>query len=255
MKKITLAVISLAFSLIDAYAGEYQLVLGQFTWEEAKLDAESKGGHLFTVTSLEELRLLESQFPKLKFSNKISWAVGALTDSGGVWITGEKNENGYRIPWRANYGPGTYSAGHRYGEWHDGGMRNVEAHHSFTGYILETEDIAAPPNKDKKVLYSVIKPAPPGFSLMSIPFSYKGNRISTIFGDANDITVYDYNYVGGWVVNSYDKEFQEWDIPNHVLEGGSAIWILNQSPSVQYIRIKGNIPTAWRTAAASPTSP
>ena len=252
MKKITLAVISLAFSLINAYAGEYQLILGQFTWEEAKLDAEAKGGHLFTVTSQGERQLLESRFPELKSSNKISWAVGALTDSGGTWITGE--ERSY-MPWRSGYGPGTYSGGHRYGEWHDGGMRNVEAHHSFTGYILETEGIAVAPNKDKKVLYSVIKPVPPGFSLMSIPFSYKGNRVSTIFGDAHDITVYDYDYAGGWVVNSCDKEYQEWDIPNHVLEAGSAIWILNHSPFVLYIRIKGNIPTGWRTASASPTSP
>jgi hypothetical protein len=90
---------------------------------------------------------------------------------------------------------------------------------------------------------------------MSIPFSYKGNRISTIFGNINDITVYDYNYMGGWVVNSYDKEFHEWDVPSHVLEAGSAVWILNESGAVQYIKMKGNIPTTWRTEEATHTLP
>lgn len=275
MKKITLVIIGLVFSLVSSYAGEYQLVLGRFTWSEAKVNAAAKGGHLAIVDSASKQSQLEALVKDEKIKGAKAFYIGATDeDVEGVW----KWVNGSAVEYD-NWTVGAPSGGNvgisgadyatfttggwgnepsgpiKFGDWNDDHDLQFYYSRQLSGYILEIEGTPLPPNKDKKVLYNVIKPVPPGFSLMSIPFSNKDNRISTIFGDMNDVTVYDYNYEEGWVVNSYDKEFQEWDIPNHVLEGGSAIWILNQSPSVQYIRLKGNIPTAWRAAPVSPTLP
>ena len=267
MKKITLVIISLVFSLCGSYAGEYQLVLGKFTWSAAQADAATKGGHLAIVDDESKQSQLEVLVKDEKTGVRKSFYIGATDeDVDGVW----KWVNGSVVEY-GNWAQGEPSGGHsgedyatfttggwgllEFGDWNDDHDLKYYNSNELSGYILETEDTPVLPNKDKKVLHTVIKPVPPGFSLMSIPFSYKDNRISTIFGNISDITIYDYNYDGGWVVNSYDTEFQEWHIPNHVLEAGSAIWILNNSPTVQYIKMKGNIPSIWRTAATSPTSP
>ena len=97
-----------------------------------------------------------------------------------------------------------------------------------------------------KSLYHHRQPVPTGFSMLSIPFSYRGNTARALFGQNPDITIYDYNYFGGWVLNSYDAEFDEWDIPNHVLPAGTAIWVLNRGASTLHLQFQGEIPSQWR---------
>ena len=82
--------------------------------------------------------------------------------------------------------------------------------------------------------------------MISIPFSYQGNSISTLFGTIPGITIYDYDYSDGWVVNSYDPHFEEWATPNHVLEAGTAVWILNRNADTINIEFKGHQPSNWR---------
>ena len=255
MKKyiLTLCVFALGFYVPYAQAQKYTLIKGSYTWHEAKADAEARGGHLATITSEEETNTLLHLFAGQRLQ---SWIGLSNINGSWVWVTGEEFQYSKWQHTQPNNWGEDAACLWQWPNWGDEFSR-VKLH-----YILEiedaplsTEDTPLSPDKAKKVLHSVIKPVPPGFSLMSIPFSYKDNRISTIFGNISDITIYDYNYDGGWVVNSYDTEFREWHIPNHVLEAGSAIWILNNSPAVQYIKMKGNIPSGWRTEATSPTSP
>ena len=96
------------------------------------------------------------------------------------------------------------------------------------------------------ILYSLLQPVPPGFSMISIPFSYKDNTVPTIFGATSNIVIYDYDYNYGWLLNSYDEDFEEWDIPSHTMSAGTAVWVLNNTPKVKYIKFKGYKPSLWR---------
>lgn len=67
----------------------FVLVDGTFTWEQARLDAESRGGHLATIAGA-----VEDAGMQLKFSNETffpKWLGGSDTTSEGAfeWITGE----------------------------------------------------------------------------------------------------------------------------------------------------------------------
>jgi hypothetical protein len=247
MKRLFL--ISLIFTALSLHANTYRLVQGNFTWLAAKTDAEAKGGHLVTITTFTEEQELKKLFPLLNSSIMISWAIGATTENGGSWITGELVTH---MPWRSGYGPGRYSSEHKYAEWHEGGMRNMKNNHKFNGYILEIEETEE--KKEKRALYTYLHPVPPGFSMMQIPFSYKDNNVSTIFnsstvfGALSNIVLYDYDYHGGWLINSYDDEFEEWMIPNHVISAGTAVWILNNTTKIKYIQFKGHRPSMWREA-------
>jgi hypothetical protein len=78
--------------LTDAWErgfGRYQAVQGKFSWEQAKLDADTRGGHLATVTSPEEwafLRAVLAVSPSDTF-----WLGGTDAEQEGVWkwITNE----------------------------------------------------------------------------------------------------------------------------------------------------------------------
>ena len=123
----------------------------------------------------------------------------------------------------------------------------AENNHNFNGYILEIEE-----KIQKRALYQYLHPIPPGFSIIQIPFSYKDNNVSNIFnssnifGELSDFVLYDYDYPDGWLINSYDDDFEEWSIPNHVLSAGSAVWILNNTKKMKYIQFKGYRPSTWK---------
>ena len=233
MKKLFLICL---FSAVSLNANTYQVVHGNFTWHEAKADAESRGGHLVTIETNEEEQKLKNLFPLLISSNLISWAIGATTENGGSWITGE---SATYMPWRTGYGPGYYSNLHKYGEWHQGGMRNMKNDHNFNGYILEIEI------KQKKTIYTYPKSVPTGFSMLNIPFSYKGNTVTDIFGALHDFTIYEYKN-NRWIINSYDSDFEEWGYPSHFLPAGTAVWILNNSNKTKTIHLKGHQPKHWK---------
>jgi len=79
--------------LTDAWEngyGRYQIVSGNFTWEQAKADAESKGGHLVTITSEAEWRSIESILSQNGLSRWL-WAGASDADQESMWkwVTGE----------------------------------------------------------------------------------------------------------------------------------------------------------------------
>ena len=102
------------------------------------------------------------------------------------------------------------------------------------------------PTKTEAGLYTKRQTVPPGFSMINIPFSYRDNSVGALFGVTSDIVIYNYDYHGGWLINYYDEEFEEWDTPNHVISAGTPIWILNNTKSNININFQGKIPTSWR---------
>jgi cell division protein FtsB len=77
--------------LTDAYEvgkGRYKLIAGSYDWQSAKSDAESRGGHLATITSQEEWEAIRNEVGPLPATY---WLGGTDEKSEGVWewITGE----------------------------------------------------------------------------------------------------------------------------------------------------------------------
>ncbi len=72
--------------------GRYQIVQGNFTWEQAKSDAEAKGGHLATITSAaERTSMLQVLGAPDALPGWLYW-LGALEDNSEgswAWVTGE----------------------------------------------------------------------------------------------------------------------------------------------------------------------
>ena len=100
--------------------------------------------------------------------------------------------------------------------------------------------------KTEARLYTKRQIVPPGFSMINIPFSYRDNSVGALFGVTSNIVVYDYDYHGGWLINYYDTDFEEWDTPNHVISAGTPVWILNNTKSNIKMNFQGKIPTSWR---------
>jgi serine/threonine protein kinase len=80
-------------SLIETFNGHrYQFIPGALTWKEAKVKAESMGGHLATITTKEENEWLLLTFRKLLTTpNRNIW-LGASEEMAGLgwkWVTGE----------------------------------------------------------------------------------------------------------------------------------------------------------------------
>lgn len=87
--------------LTDAWErgeGRYQIVEGNFTWQQAKADAESKGGHLGTFTTAQEWDFFKT-LPQLQPYRDPSSALARQIWTGGFevlegtwklkWVTGE----------------------------------------------------------------------------------------------------------------------------------------------------------------------
>ena len=239
--------------VVSLGANEYSVVEGSFTWDEARQNAKAKGGDLAVISSSAISKKIENLFIG---RGRYYW-IGA-TDEGteGVWgwinkdkwdfdnwLTGDPNNSGgiehYGLIFSGAPGTAKYK-----NKWLDAPV-DYRTH----GYILEIKTktplpgIIEPP---ANTLYSVIQPVPPGFSMISIPFSYQGNTVSTIFGATSNIVIYDYDYNYGWLLNSYDEDFEEWDTPNHTMSAGTAVWILNKTQKVKYIKFKGHKPSMWR---------
>jgi hypothetical protein len=130
--------------LTDAWEqgfGRYQIVSGNFTWDQAKADAEARGGHLATITSQDEWNVIWSQLgPTWNGANY--WLGGSDQGSEGNWhwVTGENwsfsrwypsepsgGAENELITW-ANLPDGQPS-------WNDGLGNNLPG--SFGGYVLE----------------------------------------------------------------------------------------------------------------------
>ena len=70
---------------------KYEMVYGNFNWDQARTDAESKGGHLATITSEEEFQEICNQVPEFNSGVARPWLGGTDEDSEGNWrwVTGE----------------------------------------------------------------------------------------------------------------------------------------------------------------------
>lgn len=113
-------------------------------------------------------------------------------------------------------------------------------------YDIETKKPVEAPDSSSTKLYVTNRVVPPGFSMITVPFNFKDNSIGAIFGHTKDIVVYDYNYNHGWTINSYDVDFEEWEIPNHIIPADSAIWVLNNSPKNISLQFKGKPSLKWK---------
>jgi hypothetical protein len=70
-------------ALSDAYElgfGRYEVVTGSFLWDQARLDAEAKGGHLLTVSNAQEWQMVQDR-------------LGAAMPSENYWMGGTSMPN------------------------------------------------------------------------------------------------------------------------------------------------------------------
>ena len=64
----------------------YQIIKGKFTWDEAKSDAENRGGYLAVITSQQEQNVINQI---VKSASTYLWLGGTSTGGEWKWITGE----------------------------------------------------------------------------------------------------------------------------------------------------------------------
>ncbi|NDB96447.1 MAG: DUF5011 domain-containing protein, partial [Verrucomicrobia bacterium] len=73
--------------------GRYQIISGNFTWDQAKADAEARGGHLATITSQAEHDTIAGSLGLSKMAEIMLGGfqpAGSLEPAGGwAWVTGE----------------------------------------------------------------------------------------------------------------------------------------------------------------------
>lgn len=79
------------------YTHEYEVVHADITWNDAKLAAEAKGGHLATITSEEEYKnvlVAIDSYMQTSGDTIVAVWLGAhnLSDGGFYWLTGEEFE-------------------------------------------------------------------------------------------------------------------------------------------------------------------
>jgi hypothetical protein len=79
--------------LTDAWErgdGRYQIISGNFTWDQAKADAEARGGHLATFTSSSEWNQFLSIYGLgLTMDLRIGWEADTDSLDNWHWVTGE----------------------------------------------------------------------------------------------------------------------------------------------------------------------
>jgi alpha-tubulin suppressor-like RCC1 family protein len=137
--------------LTDAWErgyGRYQIVSGSFTWEQAKADAETRGGHLVTITSPVERAMLYGSFAELASGAIRPWLGGTDKDNEGNWrwITGETWEYTYWHPEEPNNysnlqhylwsGWGTASE-QKWDDWYPTAESITPTEQGPNGYVLE----------------------------------------------------------------------------------------------------------------------
>lgn len=141
----------------------YQIFNTNMAWEEARYYCKSIGGHLVTITSLEEQRFVEALMRNSQLSHYVYW-IGASTDDSGwwKWVTNEVFERQYnnfaegRPDGSGNYlqvyasvPSGEYGNGYVFGSWSDARNENTTLHGFICEWDNEPDNIEeAPLNKD-----------------------------------------------------------------------------------------------------------
>ena len=127
---------------VNFTSDDYSYVPGFFTWEEARLDAIARGGHLATITSEDENNTVSSVTDDLVFldPNPGAWIGATDEDSEGnwVWVTGEPF--GYTPP---DFNPDNYQGSQHYivTNYREIGFWDDDFLSSSRGYILEKRDL------------------------------------------------------------------------------------------------------------------
>jgi hypothetical protein len=71
--------------------GRYELVTGSFTWDQARLDAEARGGHLLTVSNAQEWQMVQDRLgASMPSENYWMGGTDALSEGNWMWVTGEQ---------------------------------------------------------------------------------------------------------------------------------------------------------------------
>jgi uncharacterized repeat protein (TIGR02543 family) len=81
--------------------GRYALINSRFTWQQAKADALSRGGHLATFTTLAEYEKMQEIIGVSSLDLLVGAWIGAsdvVTDGTWQWVTGEP-QGTFSIPW------------------------------------------------------------------------------------------------------------------------------------------------------------
>ena len=120
-------------------SGSYDFISGSFTWEEARLDAISRGGHLASITSQAENNIISSAY------SARAW-IGAsdqASEGNFTWVTGEPF-----IYTPSGFAPDNFTGNQHYLLTNFGGFGSWDDDYldSLRGYILETQGLHATPS-------------------------------------------------------------------------------------------------------------
>ena len=119
------------------YSGKFVLVSGNFTWHQAKADAELRGGHLATFTSAEEWDNMLADVGST--IGQFNWWMGAtdeLQEGLWKWVTGEPWSYTNWCPWEPNNYRNTEHYLVTWGEANQNRWNDI-ASTANIGYILE----------------------------------------------------------------------------------------------------------------------
>ena len=126
---------------------KYEMVYGNFNWDQARTDAESKGGHLATITSEEEFQEICNQVPDFNSGVARPWLGGTDEGSEGNWrwVTGEAWSY---TRWTSN-SPNNAFAGQDFlwsgADWEPGKQlwddTDITGLGSITNYLLESDNL------------------------------------------------------------------------------------------------------------------
>ena len=113
----------------------YQIIVTNLTWEAAKLDAEARGGHLATITSVDEWEAMKRVLGTNNLAARRYWLGATDVDEEGSWkwITGEtwSHQN-----WRPGEPNNSREGQHYLKIYEDGGWDDEFSYRTFS-YILE----------------------------------------------------------------------------------------------------------------------
>lgn len=130
-----------------AYEGHiYQLFDDKMTWQEAKKACEDMGGHLVTITSQEEQKIVQSLLPLATTSS--GYFIGGYTENGqSKWVTGEPFSYSHWIDGQPDGWDGTEAetayvmCSDAYGKACVGWWNDIAGTTSGYGYICEFETV------------------------------------------------------------------------------------------------------------------
>ena len=117
----------------------YSVVTGTFTWEQARMDALSRGGHLATVASLAKWNAIKAAVPAATLGGRNMWIGGSDAGKEGFWgwVTGEPWGYTRWATFQPDNGGGLGTSENYLALMTDGSWADFGAESTMTGYLLE----------------------------------------------------------------------------------------------------------------------